>query len=313
MGTIDYISSRANMDKLRALHYFLKVVETSNFTQAAKAFDVPVSSMSRRIKDLESELGVELFKRSTRVVRLTEQGALYYDEVKGAVAALSHADELVSLQTKTPSGILRITATPGYGEACLMPVLVKFRRQYPDISLDIQLTDQVSDLTHDQIDIAIRVGVKPQDRVVSRRLSDNNFVLVASPSYLDTHGTPLNLAQLNDHRSLYYRGPHAVLYWQANINGEWRQLNNKANIISDHGGGIVKAAVEGDGIALLPKWGIEKELSEKKLQVINLSDTEVVISRAPETGIYLLYIKPKYQIQKVKVAVDFLIRELGTG
>ena len=69
----------------------------------------------------------------------------------------------------------------------------------------------------------------------------------------------------------------------------------------------------GDGIALLPEWGIERELSEKKLQVINLSDTEVVISRAPETGIYLLYIKPKYQIQKVKVAVDFLIRELRTS
>ena len=301
------------MDKLRALHHFLKVVETSNFTQAAKAFDVPVSSMSRRIKDLESELGVELFKRSTRVVRLTEQGSLYYDEVKGAEAALNHADELVSLQTKTPSGVLRITATPCYGEACLMPVLAKFRRQYPDISLDIQLTDHVSDLTRDQIDIAIRVGVEPQDRVVSRKLSGNNFVLVASPAYLYTHGTPLNLAQLSDHRSLYYRGPHAVLYWHANVNGEWRQLNNKANIISDHGGGIVKAAVEGDGIALLPEWGIEKELSENKLQVINLSDAEVVISRALETGIYILYIKPKYQIQKVKVAVDFLIRELRTS
>jgi len=97
------------------------------------------------------------------------------------------------------------------------------------------------------------------------------------------------------------------------LNGEWRQLNNKANIISDHGGGIVKAAGEGDGIALLPEWGIEKELSEKELQVINLSDTEVVTSGSPWNRYLLTYIKPKYQIQKVKVTMDFLIRELGTG
>lgn len=298
------------MDKLRALNYFLKVVATSNFTQAAKALGVPASSMSRRIKGLESQLGVELFKRSTRVVRLTEQGSLYYDEVKGVIAALSRADELVSLQTKIPSGTLRITATPGYGEECLMPVLSQFRQRYPDITLDIGLTDQVTDLTRDQIDIAIRVGIDPQDHVVSRKLSDNNFVLVASPAYLDTHGTPLNLAQLSHHRGLYYRGPHAVFYWQANVNGKWQQLDNKANIISDHGGGIVKAAVKGDGIALLPEWGIKKQLSKKKLQVIHLSDAKVVMSRGPETGIYLLYIKPKFQVQKVKVAVDFLIKRL---
>ena len=300
------------MDKLRALHYFLKVVETSNFTKAAKAFDVPVSSMSRRIKDLESVLGVELFQRSTRVVRLTEQGSLYYDEVKDAIAALNHADELVSLHTKTPSGTLRITATPGYGEVCLMPVLARFRQQYPDITLDIQLTDQVADITRDQIDIAIRVGMEPEDRVVSRKLSDNKFVLVASPSYLNTHGTPLNLVQLSGHRGLYYRGPNTVFYWHANVNNEWQQLNNKANIISDHGAGIVKAAVEGDGIALLPEWGIKEQLSDKKLQVINLSDAQVAMTRGQETGIYLLYIKPKHHIQKVKLAVDFLITHLPT-
>jgi DNA-binding transcriptional LysR family regulator len=300
------------MDKLRALHYFLKVVETSNFTKAAKAFDVPVSSMSRRIKGLESALGVELFQRSTRVVRLTEQGSLYYDEVKGAIAALNHADELVSLHTKIPSGTLRITATPGYGEVCLMPVLALFRQQYPDITLDIQLTDQVADITRDQIDIAIRVGVEPEDRVVSRKLSDNKFVLVASPTYLNDHGTPLNLAQLSGHRGLYYRGPNTVFYWQVNVNGEWLQLQNKANIISDHGAGIVKAAVEGDGIALLPEWGIKEQLSDKTLQVINLSDAQVAMARGQETGIYLLYIKPKYQIQKIKVAVDFLITHLRT-
>jgi len=298
------------MDKLRALHYFIKVVETSNFTKAAKAFGVPVSSMSRRIKDLESVLGVELFQRSTRVVRLTEQGSLYYDEIKGVIAALSHADELVSSHTKIPSGTLRITATPGYGEVCLMPVLAKFRQEYPDITLDIQLTDQVVDITRDQIDIAIRVGVEPEERLVSRKLSDHTFVLVASPAYLNVHGIPLNLAQLSRHRGLYYRGPNTVFYWQANVNGEWLQLPNKANIISDYGAGLVKAAVEGDGIALLPEWGIKQQLGDKTLQVIHLSDTQVVMNRGQETGIYLLYIRPKYQIQKVKVAVDFLITHL---
>jgi DNA-binding transcriptional LysR family regulator len=298
------------MDKLRALNYFLKVVETSNFTTAAAAFGVPTSSMSRRIKDLESDLGVELFKRSTRVVRLTEQGALYYDAVKDAVATLGHADELVSLQTKSPTGTLRITATTGYGEVCLMPALLRFRQAYPDITLDIQLTDQITDLIRDQMDIAIRVGTQPEDRVVSRKLSDNKFNLAASPAYLATHGTPTNIEQLKGHRSLLYRGPQTVYYWQAQVNGEWLQLDNKANMISNSGTAMVKAAVDGEGIALLPEWGIKDELRSKQLSIIHLDDTEVAMGRGPETCIFLLYIRPKYHIQKVKLAVDFLSIEL---
>jgi DNA-binding transcriptional LysR family regulator len=301
------------MDKLRALHYFLKVVETSSFTQAATAFAVPVSSMSRRIKDLEQQLGVQLFQRSTRVVSLTEQGSLYHDEVKQVLAALTHADELVGLHTKVPVGTLRITATPGYGEACLIPALIRFRQQYPDITLDIELTDQVTDLTRGQMDIAIRVGAQPEDRVVSRKLSGNKFVLVAAPAYLHTHGQPRNLEQLSAHRSLLYRGPNTVFHWQVQVNGAWRQLDNEPNVISNHGATIVNAAVRGDGIALLPEWGISKQIQAQKLQVITLDDSQVMMGGGPETGIYLVYIRPKYQLKKVKVAVDFLLQELGAG
>ena len=298
------------MDKIKALRYFIKVVETSSFTQAAKELSVPASSISRRIRDLEAELKVDLFHRSTRVVNLSDLGQIYYDQVKGIVTAIDDADDFVSQRSDSPSGVLRISAMPSYGSLILQPVLEKLKKHYPEIVLDIELTNQLSDITQNEVDIAIRGTSVLPDRVIAKKLTDNNFVLVASPKYLSKHGTPIRTSDLERHSSILYRGPNGILHWQAYINNIWCELVTKPVYISNDGIYLKRATIAGDGIALLPRWGICDELKSGNLIELEMSDGFVSVSRSLNSGVYLLYLKPRYHIAKIKAAVDFLVGEL---
>lgn len=223
------------MDKLRALQYLVKVADTLSFSRAAKAFGVPASSISRRITDLEADLGVQLLHRTTRTVRLTEVGALYLEQVRAGIAQLNDAEELVAQRSNTPSGTLRISTMPGYGRLLLLPALQDFGERYPQIVLDVHLSDTLVDLGRDQIDIAIRGGRQPQDRVVARKLDPNRFILAASPQYLATMGTPRTLDDLQGHRALMYRGPNAVIPWQGLDEEGWREIPVTPAFISNDG------------------------------------------------------------------------------
>jgi DNA-binding transcriptional LysR family regulator len=298
------------MDKLRALRYFVEVSQTTNFSRAADILGVPASSVSRRIHDLENELGVALFHRSTRVVKLTELGALYLEKIRPVIAALNFADELVGQNSKIPSGNLRITTAPDYGRFRLLPALARMKEQYPKIVCDVELTDQISDLAQNEVDIAIRATSKLPERAVARKLADGEFILVASPSYLKDHGTPETVEDLQNHVVLLYRGPNGILNWQAKMADGWRELRLPPTLICNQGDTLLDEAMAGHGIALIPKWGIIDNLSDRTLIPIVLNDAEIAISRNDNAGVYLLYHRPKYGVKKIRVAVDFLLSEL---
>ncbi|MFZ3183400.1 MAG: LysR substrate-binding domain-containing protein [Pseudomonas sp.] len=300
------------MDKLRAMQYLLKVADTQSFSRAATAFGVPASSISRRIADLEALLGVELLHRTTRTVRLTEIGALYLEQVRAGLAQLSDAEELVGQRSSTPSGTLRISTMPGYGQLLLMPALQDFGERYPDIVLDVHLSDALVDLGRDQIDIAIRGGRQPQDRVVMRKLDPNNFVLAASPDYLAQMGTPRTLDDLQGHRALMYRGPNTVIKWQGLDDGGWREIPITPAFISNDGASLIAMACKHRGLVLLSEWGLQGYLRRGELLRVTL-DQPVSVNRGEEAGIYLLYLQTRYQIPKVRVAVEFLVQRLGEG
>lgn len=299
------------MDKIRALRYFLKVAETSSFTVTAKIYSVPASSVSRRIRDLEDDLKVELFHRSTRVVKLSALGQLYYDKVKYIISNLDDADNLVSQKTDTPSGKLKISVMPGYSTLVLNPVLKKFKKMYPEIVLDIDVTNQYADITQREVDIAIRAtsGTCLPDRVVARKISDNIFTLVASPDYVKKYGSPQTSQELTGHQTILYRGANRIMHWQVKDSRGWSEIKTKPTFISNDGLSIIESAIEGEGIALIPSWGIKKELEQGTLQRITLEEEIVSVSRNVESGIYLLYLKPRYKILKIKKCVDFIINE----
>lgn len=299
------------MDKLRALQYLLKVADTLSFSRAARAFGVPASSISRRITDLEAALGVELLHRTTRTVRLTEVGSLYVEQVRAGMAQLDDADELLGQRSSTPSGTLRISAMPGYGQRLLMPALQDFGERYPDIVLDVHLSDALVELGRDQIDIAIRGGRQPQDRIVARRLDPNRFVLAASPQYLERAGTPRTLEDLLSHRALMYRGPNAVIKWQGLDDDGWREVPLAPAFISNDGASLIAMACRHQGIVLLSEWGLTDYFKRGELVPVTL-DQPVSVGRGGEAGIYLLYLQTRYRIPKVRVAVEFLVERLGS-
>lgn len=297
------------MDQLKALRYFSKVVETRSFTRAARAFGVPPSSLSRRVSDLEKSLGATLLKRSTRSVAVTEIGRIYYQQVQGILHQLEQSDEAVRSYQSRPMGRLRISCMTGFGEDRLFPLLEEFNRDYPDIVLDISLSDELTALARDEVDVAIRGGYAPNERVQAIRLMDNEFIPVAAPGYLKTHGQPRSALHLRRHSGLYYRTPNGPTPWLCLLDDQWRDVSAPAVAISNNGRWLAQQAVAGRGIMLAPRWSITAYLDAGALQELSL-DTPVRVSQNPELAIYLLYQKQRYRVPKVKVAVDFLVERL---
>lgn len=300
------------MDKLQAIRFFLKLGETLSFKGAAAHFAVPPSTVSRSIKALEADLGVTLVERTTRRVRLTEMGEWYRGEVSGPLRALAAADEIAEAHARDPSGTVRLTALPGYGEMRLFSVLDRFRAAYPRIVCDVELTDRYLDLSTGDIDIAIRATADPPDYLVARRLHPHRFVLVAAPDYLAARGRPTTVAEVAEHAALAYRGPRSIRPWLAvRPSGEVVTVPRRLALITNHGRLMLQAALAGEGLALLPHWGVADALASGALEQVTLEDARPVTSTGPEMSLFLLYEPRKARLGKVRAMVDFLREALG--
>ena len=300
------------MDQLRALRYFIKVVETGSFTRAAEAFSVPPSSLSRRIADLEKTLGANLLKRSTRVVQVTEIGQLYFKQVQEILAQLEQSDETVRSYQAKPTGFLRISAMVSFGERLLLPLLEEFKTLYPEIILDVSLSDELSTLSRDDVDIAIRGGYAPNERVQAVRLMDNEFIPVAAASYLAAMGTPIKATELKQHQGLFFRTPAGPSPWLCKLDGQWLDVSAVPLAISNNGNWLGQQAIAGRGITMAPRWSVQGYLESGELQELFIEPT-LRVSQNPDLAIYLLYQKQQYLMPKVKVAVDFLVARFSTS
>ncbi len=300
------------MDQLRALRYFAKVVEVGSFTRAAADFSVPPSSLSRRIADLEKSLGANLLKRSTRVVQVTEIGQIYYQQVRDILAQLEQSDESVRSYQAKPMGQLRISSMVGLGERLLLPLMDEFKSLYPDIVLDISLSDALATLGRDDVDLAIRGGYAPNERVQAIRLMNNEFIPVAAPGYLERMGRPERASELRQHRGLYFRTPVGPTPWLCELDGEWHDVSAPAVAVSNNSKWLATLAVRGEGVLMAPRWSLADYLARGDLEEL-LFRPALQVSQNPELAIYLLYQKHRYLVPKIKVAVDFLVSRVQHG
>jgi DNA-binding transcriptional LysR family regulator len=294
------------MDQLRAIKYFVKVVEMGNFTKAALHFSVPPSSLSRRVADLENSLGATLLKRSTRVVKLTEIGAEYYKQVSEVLTQLEHSNEAVRSYQAQPTGKLRISAMAGFGQQILLPLLDEFSERYPEVMLDVHLSDELSAMGRDDVDIALRGGYAPNERVVAIKLMDNQFIPAASTAYLQQMGTPKNALELREHKGLYFRTPKGSTPWLCEIDGQWQDVSAPEVAVSNGGEWLIRKAIKGQGIVMLPRWVLKPYLERGELTALSI-EPQISVSQDPALGIFILYQKQRYHVPKVKAAVDFLV------
>lgn len=297
------------MDQLRAIKYFVKVVEMGNFTKAALHFSVPPSSLSRRVADLENSLGATLLKRSTRVVKLTEIGAEYYKQVSEVLTQLEYSSETVRSYQAQPTGKLRISAMAGFGQQILLPLLDEFSERYPEVILDVHISDELSAMGRDDVDLALRGGYAPNERVVAIKLMDNKFIPAASAAYLQQMGTPRHPLELREHKGLYFRSPKGPIPWLCEIDGQWQDVAVPEVAVSNGGEWLIRKAVKGEGIVMLPRWVLKPYLERGELTELSI-EPQLSIARDPALGIYLLYQKQRYHVPKIKAAVDFLVARI---
>jgi len=294
------------VDQLKALRYFCAVVESGSFTKAANALSLPASSLSRRIADLEASLGANLLKRTTRVVQVTEIGQLYYEQVQDILFQIDQSDETVRSYHAKPVGQLRISSMVSFGESLLLPAMEEFEQRYPEIVLDISLTDDLAALSRDDVDIAIRGGYAPNERIQAVRLMDNEFVPVAAPSYISAYGTPSSAFELRKHCGLFFRTPLGPSPWLCHHENEWHDVSGEPVAISNNAAWLGRLAAAGKGIVMAPTWSVAPLLKQRTLIQLEVSPT-LKVSQNPDLAVYLLYQKQRYLVPKVRVAVDYLV------
>ncbi|MDN3698895.1 LysR family transcriptional regulator [Vibrio cortegadensis] len=275
---------------------FVAVAEVESFTGAAKKLSTSVAQISRRVSALEERIAVKLLNRTTRRVSLTEAGQLYYQQCKQLVEGLELAELAVTQMQSTPKGLIKVTAPVTYGERQLAPLLHQFLAQYPQLELDLILTNQKLDLIEQGVDVAIRLGRLEDSSLIAKRLSDRQLYVCATPSYLAQFGEPHTLSELSRHQCLVGSFPH----WRFKEKNQSRAIRVHSRLKCNSGIALLDAALQHLGMIQLPDYYVQEYMGSGELVEV-LSDY-----RDDREGIWALYPQNKNLSSKVRLLVDFL-------
>lgn len=292
---------------LSSIELFCKTAELQSFTAAAAETGVTQAAVSRSISRLEERLGVQLFIRSTRSVRLTDRGRAYYEQCRQALGQLIEAERELTGEQQVAAGLVRISLPTSYGHFRVLPILAKFRQKYPQVRLEIQLTNQNADLFTDDIDLAIRARNPPDSGLVARPLEDGELVIVGSPAYLRGKGMPKTVEDLGRHECIQFERPLTgqPMPWLLHMDGKETQVATSGAVcITDDVLGLVTAARGGMGLVQTYRFIVADDLEKGTL--VEVLRTHGGASR-PFT---LLYAANRHMPHRVRVLVEFLVDNL---
>ena len=294
------------MDKLKAFESFVSVATKGSLTAAAKAEGVAPAIMGRRLDALEAHLGVKLMVRTTRRISLTHEGSAFLEDCQRLLSDVANAEASVSEGGVKATGHLRITAPAGFGRRHVAPLVPRFRLAHPDVTISLNLSDRVVDLAGEGFDCAVRVGDLPDSSLVSVRIADNRRLCVATPAYLQRHGTP--------------RHPSDLLQFDClTLSSEASQIRGWAFRMPTEGGGTEVGylkpggpldcsdgqvlhdwCLSGYGIAWRSTWEVEAEIAAGRLVEV-LADYA-----APPNGIYVVFPQRKHMPLRVRLWIEYL-------
>lgn len=305
---VAYIASM----ELNNLRIFVDVMRRGSFAAVARDHDMSPSSVSRAIANLEAELGVRLLQRTTRQMQPTEAGQLYFQRIEPAVDELQQAQLAASDISQQPAGTLRITTSNTFGNMAIMPLIPEFAQRYPGLSLDVVMTEANLDLLAEGIDVAVRLGTLNDSSLVATRLYDMDFVICASPAYLQKHGVPQNPEDLSEHNCLLFPMPGYYNHWvfrdgQGNIS----TMNVNGQISVSNALALKQCAMHDMGISLLTRWTVWREIEEGSLVQL-FPDYDVTASDF-DNAIWLVYPSKGYLPMKVRLLIDFLKEKFQQG
>lgn len=290
---------------LSGIDVFVAVVEAGSFAQAADGLHLTRSAVGKRIARLEQRLGVPLFHRTTRSQSLTDEGSLFYDHCRRALAEVRSGEAALESGKSQVNGRLRVSMPVLFGHLCVAPILLELAREHPGLTLEMSFSDRMTDLVEEGLDLVIRNGAPPDSSDLSaRRLGEHGMMFCASPSYLQSRGEPATPQDLLRHDGVAYARQGRVLDWQVLADGRPQAIRPNARLQMDDLRGVADAAAAGFGIAWLPTWLAREPLASGALREVLPGLASVMYP------INALWPYTPHLSLKTRLAVDALVREL---
>ncbi|HVE11285.1 MAG TPA: LysR family transcriptional regulator [Paraburkholderia sp.] len=286
------------------LEFFILLARHESLSAAARALDITPPAATRRLAQMEEKLGVRLVNRTTRTVSLTAEGEIYLQHATRILSQVQEMEDAVSMSGAAPRGLLRVNASLGFGRTTIAPLVSKFANAYPDVEVQLEVTDRPIDLIEHSFDLGIRFGELPDQRLNARRIMSNRRFLCASPKYLARHGMPEKVTDLAQHRCIVHRQNDDAY-------GIWRFVRDQHSVaikvhgmLSSNDGDIVLGwALDGHGILIRSEWDLQKYVQSGRLKIV-LPEFGL-----PDADLFVYYPSRQNQAARVRAFIDFLVEQ----
>lgn len=284
------------------MQIFHRVAELASFTQAAESLGLPKATASTAVQQLEAQLGVRLLHRTTRRISLTPEGETYLVDGARVLAELDALERTVAGSRAAPMGLLRISATLGFGRRHIVPALSVFAREFPEVEAQLHLSDRPVNLVEQGFDMQIRFGELPDARLTARLLARNRRLLCAAPAYLQRAGTPATPRELAQHACIFLRERDETFgTWHLSQGARQETIKVRGPLSSNDGESTLAWALDGHGILLRSQWDVAELLRQGALLPV-LADWSL-----PSADIYAVFPTRSHLSAKTRALVDFLL------
>lgn len=297
----------AGVDTLQSMKIFVRVAQLPGFAAAARDLRMSPAAVTKHVAALEARVGARLFDRTTRNVGLTEAGRVYLERCLECLQSFEDADASVSQLSNAPKGLLRVTA-PIDVQSFVASVVADFIKAYPDVTVELRLSNRPVDLVEDGVDVAVRFAAALDGQFVARPLATLHLVLVAAPAYVEKHGGVRRPQDIESHRGIVFSEPRPREEWTFVRNGKQVKARLRPVMMTNGGDAIRSALVAGVGITVAPTFLVHEELAAGRL-VRLLPDWDVV----PEPKLFAVYPHRRFVSAKVRAFVETLRAKFGDG
>ncbi|EJN06506.1 LysR family transcriptional regulator [Phyllobacterium sp. YR531] len=290
------------MDRIDLFRIFSRVVECSSFTRAANTLGIPRSSVSAAVLELEGRVGARLLHRTTRKVSPTQDGTVFYDRCQQLISDFEDAESLFKQTAAQPSGKLRVDVPGRIGRLVIAPALPDFLERYPQIHIDLGVTDRAVNLVEDNIDCVLRVGPLSDSSLIGRTIGALPLINVATPDYLKRFGVPYSPADLNSHYAVNYASPSSgrSMEWEWTENGEEFTLHVPSRVTVNSAEAYIACCLAGLGLIQIPAYDVQAHIDTGEL-------VEVLPGyRAVPMPMTLLYPHRQHLSRRLQVFADWL-------
>lgn len=289
------------MDSATSLRFFITLCEKRSLSATAQALDISPSGATKRLGQIEQQMGVKLVNRTTRKISLTPEGEIYLEYAQDLLGQMEQMQEVIRNQSANPMGSLNVHAPLGFGRRYIAPLISEFIREYPDLDIRLTLSDQHVSPPENAIDIVIRFGEIPDSRLIARKISPNRRFISASPAYLNRYGRPQTPMDLVHHRAIALRqNDETANLWKLTKDGNSQSIRVPVKLSTNDGNVALQWAIDGHGLLMRAQWDLAKYLRKGDLELV-LPDYET-----PPADIYAVYLQKARVATRVSLFLDYL-------